>query len=47
MLALCCRNHFKQLKETSHGEQNSVDIAVSSADFEEALGIHLVKNISC
>jgi hypothetical protein len=47
MLTLCCRNHFKQMKKTSHDEQNSGDVALSSADFEEALGIHLVRNISC
>jgi hypothetical protein len=35
------------MKETSHDEQNSVDAELSSADFEEALGMHLVKNISC
>jgi hypothetical protein len=34
------------MKETSHDEQNSVDVTLRSADFEEALGIYLVRNIS-
>jgi hypothetical protein len=35
------------MKETSHDEQNSADVALSNADFEEALGIYLVRSISC
>lgn len=47
MLTLCCRNNFKRMKVTSHDEQNSAGVALSNADFEEALGIYLVRSISC
>jgi hypothetical protein len=44
---LCCRNHLKHLKETCHDEQNSADVTLSNADFEEALGIYLASSMSC
>jgi hypothetical protein len=47
ILTLCCRNNFKRMKITSHNEQSSADVALSNADFEEALGIYLVRIISC
>jgi hypothetical protein len=34
------------MKEISHDDQNSADVALSNADFEEALGIYLVRSIS-